>query len=145
MYPYARLLTTILVSLASILTVTTVVAAKDYVDLELVLAVDVSRSMDQDEQHLQRAGYVAAFRDVHVQKAIRSGPNGRIAVAYIEWAGQAIQSIVVPWRIVGTKADALAFADELEAKPIARARRTSISAALRKSAELFETSPVQAL
>jgi Protein of unknown function (DUF1194) len=120
-------------------------AAKDYVDLELVLAVDVSRSMDQDEQRLQRDGYVAAFRDAQVQKAIRSGPNGRIAVAYVEWAGQSIQSIVIPWRILGSTKDALLFADELAVKPISRARRTSISAALKKSVELFGTSPVRGL
>ena len=59
----------------------------DGVDLELVLAVDVSLSMDIEEQRLQRDGYVAALRDPEVQKAIASGPNGRIAVTYMEWAG----------------------------------------------------------
>jgi len=131
--------------LAIVLTMNTSGTAKDYVDLELVLAVDVSRSMDQDEQRLQRDGYVAAFRDAQVQKAISSGPNGRIAIAYVEWAGQTIQSIVIPWRILGTAKDTLAFADELTDKPITRARRTSISAALQKSVELFASSPVQGL
>lgn len=127
------------------LTVPTGAMAKDYVDLELVLAVDVSRSMDQDEQRLQRDGYVAAFRDAQVHKAIRSGPNGRIAVSYMEWAGHNIQSTVVPWRLLGSANDARTFAAELAGKPITRARRTSISAALRKSAELFAASPVQGL
>jgi hypothetical protein len=131
--------------LAIVLMMNTSGTAKDYVDLELVLAVDVSRSMDQDEQRLQRDGYIAAFRDAQVQKAISSGPNGRIAIAYVEWAGQTIQSIVIPWRILGTVKDTLAFADELTDKPITRARRTSISAAVQKSVELFASSPVQGL
>ena len=131
--------------LAIVLTMNTSGTAKDYVDLELVLAVDVSRSMDQDEQRLQRDGYVAAFRDAQVQKAISSGPNGRIAIAYVEWAGQTVQSIVIPWRILGTVKDTLAFADELTDKPITPARRTTISAVLQKSVELFASSPVQGL
>ncbi|MGI9520876.1 MAG: DUF1194 domain-containing protein [Hyphomicrobiaceae bacterium] len=139
------MLTGLAVCLVLVATVNTSCAAKDYVDLELVLAVDVSRSMDQDEQRLQREGYVTAFRDVQVQKAIRSGPNGRIAIAYVEWAGATIQSIVIPWRILGSKEDALALANELAAKPISRARRTSISSALRKSAELVKASPFQGL
>ena len=61
--------------------------AQTVVDLELVIAVDVSLSMDLDEQRLQRDGYVMAFRDPEVHKAIASGPNGRIAVTYMEWAG----------------------------------------------------------
>lgn len=145
MRQYSRLLAVTAVWIASILMLSTSGAAKEYVDLELVLAVDVSRSMDLEEQRLQRDGYVAAFRDAQVQKAISSGPNGRIAVAYLEWAGQPSQSIVVPWRIVGSKESALAFANELAGKPISRARRTSISAALRKSSALFEASPVQGL
>jgi hypothetical protein len=140
-----RLLTVAACCLAIIVTMNTSGTAKDYVDLELVLAVDVSRSMDHDEQRLQRDGYVAAFRDAQVQKAIRSGPNGRIAIAYVEWAGQTIQSIVIPWRILGSLKDTLAFANELAAKPISRARMTSISAVLQKSAQLFAASSVQGL
>src|SRR6056297_1119184 len=97
------------------------------VDLELVLAVDVSLSMDSDEQKLQRNGYVAAFRDRAIHKAIQSGPNGRIAVTYLEWAGAGIQAVVVPWRIIETPDDAIKFADELEAQTIPRAVMTSIS------------------
>ena len=67
------------------------------VDLELVLAVDVSLSMDMDEQRLQRDGYVAAFRDAEVWNAIAAGANGRIAVTYVEWAGQVNQQTVLPW------------------------------------------------
>ena len=145
MFQYPRLLIVIIVYLVANWTMSTSGAAKEYVDLELVLAVDVSRSMDQDEQRLQREGYVAAFRDVQVQKAIRSGPGGRIAITYVEWAGQTSQSIVVPWRILESAKDALAFANELSGKPISRARRTSISAVLRKSAELLKASPFEGL
>jgi hypothetical protein len=145
MHQSSRAVIATVLCLLSIFVMTTPVSAKEYADLELVLAVDVSRSMDQDEQRLQRDGYVSAFRDVQVHKAIQGGPNGRIAVTYVEWAGHAIQSVVVPWRIVGSKESALAFADELKSKPITRQRRTSISAALLKSAELFEGSPVWGL
>src|SRR5689334_14403966 len=85
--------------------------ADDYVDLQLVLAVDVSGSMDFNEQRIQRDGYVRAFRDPEVQKAIASGPYGRIAVTYIEWSSAYYQQVVVPWRVIGTAAEVSAFAD----------------------------------
>jgi len=119
--------------------------AQPTADLELVIAVDVSLSMDLDEQRLQRDGYVAAFRDPEVHKAITSGPHGRIAVTYMEWAGPPTQQVVLPWtRIDGPEA-ARAFADRLETVPISRARMTSISAALQFSGRLFETSGVQGI
>lgn len=107
------------------------------VDLELVLAVDVSRSMDYDEQVLQRAGYVGAFRDPEVLRAIRSGPLGRIAVTYVEWAGAGIQKVVVPWTLVEDPASGDAVARLLEAAPLEVFRRTSISDALLFSAAQF--------
>lgn len=119
--------------------------SKPYVDLELVLAVDVSLSMDHEEQRLQRDGYVAAFRDPKLMKAIRSGPNGKIAVTYVEWAGAGIQSVVLPWRVVATPSDAQAFADALAEKPIRRARMTSISGVVLLAQELFSESPVRGL
>ena len=72
--------------------------AREPVDLLLVLAVDVSLSMDLDEQRLQRDGYVAAFRDPFVLAAIASGAHRRIAVSYVEWAGPSIQSMCCPGR-----------------------------------------------
>jgi hypothetical protein len=120
-------------------------AANRYVDLELVLAVDVSLSMDSEEQRLQRDGYVAAFRDPQIHKAIQSGPNGRIAVTYLEWAGAGIQAVVLPWRVIATPADANSFADELATKPISRNLMTSVSAAIEVSAELFEQNDVEGL
>ena len=75
-------------------------AEEAYVDLELVLAVDVSMSMDYDELRLQREGYAAAFRHPDVIAAIRSGPHGRITVTYVEWGGPATQEVIVPWSMI---------------------------------------------
>jgi hypothetical protein len=110
------------------------------VDLELVIAVDVSLSMDIEEQRLQRDGYVAAFRDPEIHKAITSGPNGRIVVTYLEWAGPTNQQVVLPWTVIDGARAASTLADRLEQAPISRARMTSISAALQSSGRLFETS-----
>ena len=105
-------------------------AADTQVDLELVLAVDVSRSMDMDEQNLQRDGYVAAFRHKEVIDAIASGPNGRVAVSYVEWAGPSFQRTLVPWTVIDGEASAQAFADRLAKAPISREHGTSISHSL---------------
>jgi len=115
------------------------------VDLELVLAVDVSLSMDLDEQRLQRDGYVAAFRDSEVHKAITAGPHGRIAVTYMEWAGPSVQNVVIPWTLIDGPAAAQAVADKLEQQPIMRARMTSISQALAVAGHLFESSGVKGI
>ncbi len=80
------------------------------VDLELVLAVDVSHSMDFQELALQRDGYVAAFRHREVIDAILSGGLGRIAVSFVEWAGPGYQRVLVPWTILAGADDADAFA-----------------------------------
>lgn len=98
------------------------------VDLELVIAVDVSYSMDVEEQRLQREGYVSAFRNPEVIHAIGGGRLGRIAVTYVEWGGSAVQ--VVPWTILDGPASATRFADALERQPIKRLSFTSISNAL---------------
>ena len=89
------------------------------VDLELVLAVDISLSMDEDEQRLQRDGYIAAFRNPEIIEAIKFGSNGRIAVTYVEWAGESFQQIVIPWTLIDGADTALTFADKLAAAPIA--------------------------
>jgi hypothetical protein len=100
------------------------------VDLALVLAVDVSFSMDTEEQVLQREGFIEAFRSSIVHDAIRRGAVGRIAVTYVEWAGAGDQRVLLPWTIMEGPAQALAFAEELSRKPTRRASRTSISGAL---------------
>jgi hypothetical protein len=107
------------------------------VDLELVLAVDVSRSMDMSEQALQRQGYAAAFRHPEVIGAIRSGALGRIAVTYIEWAGVANQWQTVPWMTIAGEEDAASFAAAILAAPPRSASRTSISDALGMTSATF--------
>ena len=100
------------------------------VDLELVLAVDVSRSMDLDEQRVQRDGYVAAFLHSEVTAAIASGPLGRIAITYVEWSGPQSQVTVIPWTMLDGEAAARAFAGQLATGPTTRDRGTSISGSL---------------
>ena len=108
------------------------------VDLELVLAVDVSQSMDYDEHQLQRAGYVAAFRHDEVINAILYGPRGRIAVTYMEWGDAYDQVQIVPWTLIASQEDAEAFADALANEPIYPSQRTSISRAIMRAADLIE-------
>jgi hypothetical protein len=116
-------------------------AAQDLpVDLELVLAVDVSGSMDADERILQRDGYVEALRHPDVVAAIASGFLGRIAVTYVEWAGPSAQSIAMPWRLVDGPAAAEAAATEVAMAPSPRIRYTSISGALAFAGALFDSS-----
>jgi hypothetical protein len=117
-------------------------AAETEVDVALVLAVDVSRSMDDDEQKLQRAGYVEAFRSPAVHEAIRKGMLGRIAVVYMEWSGPSEQKVVVPWTIIDGPDRALAFADRLGEAPIGRILSTSISGAIDYSMKLLGESGV---
>ena len=120
-------------------------AAAVDVDLELVLAVDASRSMDRDEQRLQRDGYVAAFRHPEVIQAIGSGFAGRIAVTYMEWSGPTYQQVLVPWTIVGSRDEAEAFAAALEKVPIMRESGTSISGGLEAAVRLFASSGARGL
>lgn len=109
------------------------------VDLELVLAVDVSRSIDEDEQALQREGYVNALAHPEVVAAIASGVHGRIAVSYVEWAGASSQAVILPWRVIDGRDTALAAAADLaQASGTLMRRGTSISGALLFSAGLFE-------
>jgi hypothetical protein len=93
--------------------------AKFDVDLELILAVDVSDSMSREELQLQRDGYVSTFRDPRLARAIAFGEFGRIAVLYLEWAGPNHHHVVRPWTVLTTLRDAAAFADLLAMEPIA--------------------------
>ena len=117
--------------------------AENEVDLALVLAVDVSRSMDPDEQDLQRQGFVEAFRSPLVHEAVRSGMLGRISVTYMEWSGEADQKVVVPWTVIDGPAGALAFADRLARAPTGRIFQTSISSAIIFGAKLLDESGVE--
>jgi Protein of unknown function (DUF1194) len=130
---------------ASVTTIPAAAFGQDYVDLELVLAIDISRSMDLDELGLQRQGYVEAFRHPEVIRAIEAGTNGRIAVTYVEWAGSAYQSVLVPWSIISNQAEAEAFAARIGAAPLERERGTSISQGLDFAAGLFASSGASGL
>jgi hypothetical protein len=110
------------------------------VDAELVLAVDVSYSMDPDEQQLQREGYIAAITSREFLQAMKNGMNGRIAMTYFEWAGSHHQQIIVPWRLIDGPESADAFAADIGRARYTRASRTSISSALLFAAPLFEGS-----
>ena len=110
---------------------------RETVDLELILAVDVSASMSLAEQRVQRDGYVSAFRHPDVVRAIEFGPRGMIAVSYFEWAGPGYQRVVLPWTIIGSDGEARRFADALAVQPIAREAGTSISAGLLLAEQLF--------
>ncbi len=114
------------------------------VDVALVLAVDISYSMDLDELALQRNGYMEAFRSKELQDAIGKGALGKIAVTYVEWAGSGFQHIVRPWKIIDGPAAAIAFAEELGEAPTRRGRRTSISAAIDLSVRLLEEANITA-
>jgi hypothetical protein len=100
------------------------------VDLALVLAVDVSRSMDPEEQELQRQGFVEALRSPLVHNAIRSGTIGRIVLTYVEWSGESEQNVIVPWTVIDGAGSANHFADKLAGGSLGRMRRTSISGAI---------------
>ena len=110
------------------------------VDAELVIAVDVSNSMDPEEQALQREGYITGLTSREFLSALRSGINGRIAVTYFEWAGPYDQKIVMPWRLIDGPDTAAAVAKEIAAAPYRRAPRTSIYGALQFAKPLFDTS-----
>lgn len=113
------------------------------VDLALVLAVDVSSSMTETEQRAQRDGYIKAFRSPELRAAIGSGARGRIAVAYLEWAGPDHRRALIPWRIVDGPA-AAAFAAELERHPLVAGKGTSISGGLAAAANLLVSVEVPA-
>lgn len=110
---------------------------QEMADLELVLAVDISRSMDHGELELQRKGYAAAFRSDEVIQAITGGGFGRIVVTYMEWAGVGLTRTIVDWTLIDSAESSRAFATALERSEPIRMSRTSISEALRTSGELF--------
>src|SRR5436189_6160104 len=94
------------------------------VDVEVVLAVDVSYSMDPDEQALQREGYMAALTSREFLQALKQGMHGRIALTYFEWAGSHHQQIIVPWRLVDGPESADGFAADIGRARYPRPPRT---------------------
>jgi hypothetical protein len=108
------------------------------VDVELVLAVDISYSMDPEELTLQREGYMAAITSPEFLNALRGGMHARVAVTYVEWAGVIEQRIVMPWRLIDGGAAAEAVAAEIGRASLRRAYRTSISGVLNFAVPLFD-------
>lgn len=113
------------------------------VDLELVLAVDVSRSIDDFEHELQRKGYLAALSDPEVLRAIKSGPLGRVAFAYVEWSGPFEQNTLVNWAVISDEASAAAFVARLEEQPRAFFDGTSISGAIDYGREILKKNAIE--
>jgi hypothetical protein len=119
--------------------------ARPTVDVELVLAVDVSYSMDMDELAIQREGYAQAIVSKEFLQALKSGPNGKIAVTYFEWAASSDQKVIIPWRLIDGPETADAVASEILKTPIRRASRTSISGAIYFAMPLFNEDPYHGL
>lgn len=113
--------------------------AAEPVDLELVIATDVSRSVNSEEARLQREGVAQAFRSAEVISAIERGGVGKIAVAYVDWSTEYINRVVVNWQIINDAESATAFAHNLLQAPPTWGQRTSISSVMILGAELIET------
>jgi hypothetical protein len=115
------------------------------VDIELILAVDVSYSMDMDELAVQREGYAQAIVSKEFLQALKSLPNGKIAITYFEWAASNDQKIIIPWRVIDGPETADAVSEEILKTPIRRASRTSISGAINFAMPLFDENPYHGL
>lgn len=115
------------------------------VDVELVLAVDVSYSMDLEELAIQREGYAQAIVSPDFLQALKSGPHGKVAVTYFEWAAANDQKVIIPWRVVDGPETADAVAAEIMKAPLRRASRTSISGAINFGMQLFGENPYKGL
>ena len=122
--------TLLLLILAGVAAVPAAAAAAEQVDLLLVLAADVSRSVDNAKFQLQREGYAAAISDPRVLDAIRSGRNGRVGLTFVEWSGAGSQRVLIDWTTIGDAESARGFGDRLLEAPRSFADRTSISGAI---------------
>jgi len=115
------------------------------VDVELVLAVDISQSMDTEEQEIQRAGYVSALTSNEFLEAIQVGPIGKIAVMYMEWGGVDEHFVVADWTVVQDSTSAAHFATKIAEAPLRQVQRTSIASALEKSVWMVQNNQYQGL
>jgi len=118
--------------------------AADAVDVALVLAADVSRSINDDEFGLQRRGYAAAITSPRLLDAIRSGAHGAIALSFVEWAGEVEQKTVIDWTVIRDEADARKFAGTLLTAPRSYTGRTAIGSAIDFAAGLLGESGLAA-
>jgi hypothetical protein len=139
-----RVVRTVLAIAASMLVLSGAARAAEQVDLMLVLASDVSRSVDTRKFQLQREGYAAALSNPRVVEAIRSGPHGRIAICFLEWSGATSQKLVIDWTIVSDAASARKIGDQMLELPRSFADRTSISAGLEFAMSQLEHAPFEA-
>lgn len=117
--------------------------AEDDVDLLLVLAADISRSLDERKFMLQRQGYAAALTSPRVLRAIESGPNGKIAICFVEWSGPAAQAVLVDWTVVATRTDAEQLAARILKAPRLFMDRTAIGHAIDFSVQQLEKAPLR--
>ena len=129
------------VLIASILATTAVAA--EAVDLELVLATDVSQSIDQEEAVLQRRGIAQAFRNPRIIRAIRSGLLRKVGVAYIDFSSRGFNKVIVDWQVIHDRESAETFAFQLLKAPLSSGRRTSISDAIELASEMIETNDLE--
>ena len=120
------------------------VQAKELVDLLLVLAADVSRSIDADKFELQREGYAAAFSDSRVINVITSGRQGRIAVCFVEWSDANSQRLVIDWTLIKDLVSGRQFGDQLHEIPRAFASSTSVSGGIDFALAQFARAPFDA-
>jgi Protein of unknown function (DUF1194) len=138
-----RLMRCLLALTLLVLTPVAIAGAAEPVDLLLVLASDVSRSVDHPKFLLQREGYAAAISDPQVIDAIKSGPHQRIAICFVEWSGFGAQKLVIDWTIIDGPAAARKFGDQLLELPRSFADRTSISGGIEFAAEQLARSPFE--
>ena len=115
------------------------------VDIELLIAVDISYSMDLDELAVQREGYAQAIVSKELLQALKNGPNSKIAVTYFEWSASTDQKIIIPWRIIDGPETADAVVNEIMKTPVRRGSRTSISGAIYFAMPLFDENPYRGL
>ncbi|OAE99060.1 hypothetical protein AYJ54_33930 [Bradyrhizobium centrolobii] len=111
------------------------------VNLELVIAVDVSYSMDMDELAIQREGYAQAIVSKAFLQALRAVPGSKVAVTYFEWSMSGDEKIIIPWSVIDGPGSAAAVAAEIMETPIRRGSSTSISGAINFALQLFDENP----
>ncbi len=139
---FVRTVATVLILICAGLALIPVTApAAEQVDLLLILAADVSRSVDSAKFQLQREGYAAAISDPHVLEAIGSGRNGRIGLTFVEWSGVGAQRVVIDWATISGAESAKGFGDRLLEAPRSFADRTSISGAIEFAMGQFARAP----
>src|SRR5215471_13268004 len=118
---------------------------KPSVNVELVIAVDVSYSMDMDELAIQREGYAQAIVSKEFLQALRAVPGRKVAMTYFEWSMSGDEKIIIPWRVIDGPGSAAAVAAEIMETPVRRGSSTSISSAINFAVQRFEENPYRGL